>query len=132
MRWFKKSPPQDDLSYGRIFPVKKPRDIILHDIISAIATAISSMASIFSPSTVIGISIGGTVYGISGSVLAALLSVTISMGVSMAANAIFGKDKKSDASVLSNGRIFNTRSTSQPLVLHYGISRIGGNCVYEL
>jgi uncharacterized protein YcfJ len=118
-----KRPPEDILSFHRIFPPKKRREIILHDVVSAIVAAITSVysavAGALATEIVAGITIGN------------VLSVVGVVGGSLLTNAVFGQKKNSDASTASNGRIFNTKSTIEPLHLHYGIQRAGRNLIIE-
>jgi predicted phage tail protein len=122
----RKKPPKDILSFERIFPPKKRREIILNDLIAGIITGITY--SIYSAFATIGIS-GAAVMTASGAIANILFYGAVSIALSQITNAVFGQKKNSDASTASNGRIFNTKSALEPLHLLYGTLRVKGNWI---
>jgi hypothetical protein len=79
-------------------------------------------------STTYGITIGGTVYGISGYLIVAIAAIAVSIGT------LSGQDKArtkaTASSIVDGGTLANRRSVTEAISVGYGTCRIGGNIVF--
>ena len=101
--------------------------VVLHDFISAIIAAIGSVISFLGSSTVVGVSIGGTVYGVTGSMIGSLV---VSAALSVASTLLSGGEKPSSQNFRTGKELANDMSIGSPIRPLYGCRRIGGTRVF--
>lgn len=103
----------------RYFDFEKHRtpQVILHEFISGILTAIwgivTSIGSAFSATSVTGIAIGGTVYGVSGGILTSIAAMGVSMALSTLANSLMTKSGDTATPVASGGLLLYQRKEGE-------------------
>lgn len=122
MRPFRRKTP-GYLSVGHIVRLKKQTFAYCRDIISSLVVGISTVIANIIPATV-----GYTAYAIA-TVLANVLVYAATTVLSTVASMLLSK-KPASQEVSNNGRMFNTRSTDEPLHLVYGQAKVGTNWVY--
>jgi hypothetical protein len=117
---FRREKIEDRLSIGGLFPELKSRAKKGMKVCFGIGELIVS--------AILG-GIWGITAGIIGTVAGVIIDVALAVGLSAAVSAIMGK-KPSGGTVTNNGRVFNTRVTSQPVTVLYGNTKVGGNWLY--
>lgn len=118
MRLFRRK--KTSLKFADNFPRKKPIVTILHEPISAIATALTAIIE--------GVSFATASAYITFGVIKAVLYVALAVGGSLWS---MGKQKKGSGRALGGGgQIVNTRSPSEPVKICYGLTKIGTNWIF--
>ncbi len=122
MHWkFWKKPPSLSLRKN----IRRSRPVVVcHEIISGTIAAISAIMS-----TVVGVGVGGMVYGLT---VGAIVKGLIIAGAAFYSFSQAQKAKKTGQTrdFRASGHLLNTKSTSEPLPPKYGTKRTGGNIVY--
>jgi hypothetical protein len=123
------------LEFSKNFPdllPEQPRSIILYDPVGAFLSAITSIFGSLFGETVLGITIGGYVYGAS----TGLLALALGLGASYALYALTSPGKPNigaggvPTSTMQTGILINGRNVSDPIKLCYGTLRTGKNHIF--
>lgn len=124
MRFCRKKAPS--LRFEDNFPIPRRRPSTLYEFIAGIIASI--IGGTMTPETVIGISIGGTVYGLE---LTAIVEIAI-IGAVLCYSFLSGQGGGKSSfikNVDQNGQLVNTKQAGEPVKVAYGKIKVGGNWV---